>query len=138
MALSLVARQLRLSAVRGLINAQGGGAVHLYPAPMAARPEDTPVGAPLAIIALAANCGLLGAAGNVASLTFFPVVGNAAVSGEVAWARFVDGAGVAVYDALAGLPSANLPVAITDNKMPPSAQVYAGGEVQIAAAVLTE
>ncbi len=138
MALSLVARKARLQAIGSLINANSGGAVHLYAAPAMDTPEDVPLNAPLAIVALAANCGLVGDASGLATFTFTPVVGNAAATGLVAWARFVDGAGVAVYDALAGVPGGGFPVVVTDNKTVPSAQVYAGGEVQIVSAVLVE
>lgn len=138
MALSLAARKARLQAIGSLINASGGGAVQLHAAPMAASPEDAPNAAPLAIVALAANCGFVSDLIGLATFTFAPVVGNAATGGVVAWARFVDGAGVAVYDAAAGLPGSGQPVIFKDNKTPASAQLFAGGEVQIAAALLTE
>jgi hypothetical protein len=80
----------------------------------------------------------VGDSGGLATFTFSPVVGNAALSGLVGWARFVDGAGTAVYDAPAGVPGSGQPVIVTDNKLPASTQLFAGGEVQLAAAVLTE
>ncbi len=139
MTLSLVARQARLSAIGRLVDSNGGGAVHLYAAPMPAKPENAPVNAPLAIVALAAVCGFAGATPQgLATFTLTPVTGNAAATGLVAWARFVDGAGTAIDDQVAGTPGSGAPVIVTDNKTVPSALVFSGGEVQIVSAVWAE
>lgn len=138
MAASLLARKARLQAIGTLINAAGGGAIHLYAGTMPASPENAPASAPLAIIDLPSNCGTVGEAGTLATFTFAPVVGNAASSGQVVWARYVDGAGVAIYDETAGLPGSGAAVVFTDNKTPASTQIFAGGEIQIASSVLSE
>jgi hypothetical protein len=136
--LALATRQARLNAIRTNINSGGGGAVHLYAAPEVATPETAAAAPPLAIVALAADCGSVGATADLATLTLTPVIGNAALSGMVSWARFVNGAGAAVMDMPAGAPGSNKPVIVTDNKPTPSAVVYSGGEVQIASALWTE
>ena len=41
----------------------------------------------------------------------------------------VDGAGVAVYDCTAGPPGSGAELIVTDGNVPPSAQMYTGGEV---------
>jgi hypothetical protein len=136
--LSLLTRKRRLDAIRIDINASGGGAVHLYPLPEMPSPEAQPSTPPLAIVALAADCALVGESSDLATLVLNPVVGLAAATGLVAWARFVDGAGIAVYDAPAGPPGSGKPVIITDNEASPSALVRAGGEVRIALATWVE
>lgn len=138
MSISLVVRQARLDAIRIAINSGGGGAVHLYALPEVATPETAAADSPLAIVALAVDCATVGASADLATLTLRPVVGNAAVSGLVAWARFVNGAGLAVMDMPAGPPGSGKPVIVTDSKATPSALVYSGGEVQIAAGLWTE
>ena len=138
MSLSLLARKARLDALRLLINASGGGAVHLYALPQAAAPEAAAASAPLAIVALAPDCAVIGESGTLAAMALVPVVGYAAASGSVGWARFVNGAGVAVQDLPVGAPGSGQPVIITDNKPAPSAVVFAGGEVQVASAVWLE
>lgn len=133
MALSLLARQARLGALRAAIDASGGGAVHVHAAPMAVSPETAPDSPPLAIVSLALPCAVVGATSNLATLALTPVVGNAAAAGLAAWVRFVDGAGVAVFDCAAGLPGSGAEAIVTDNKPSPSLQLFTGGEVQIAA-----
>lgn len=138
MSLSLLTRQDRLLALRNRIDANGGGAVHLYALPEVATPETAAAASPLAIVALSAPCASVGSADNLATLTLTPAVGNAAVSGQIAWARFVDGAGTAIYDAPAGVPGSGKPVIVSDGKPTPSTIVYSGGEVQIASALWLE
>jgi hypothetical protein len=137
--LSLAARQARLSAVGALIDANGGGAAHFYALPMPAKAEDAPMNAPLAIVALATPCGTVGATPQgLATFSLTPAAGQAAASGVVGWVRFVDGVGAAIDDQPVGPPGSGAPVLVTDNKPNPSAQLYAGGEVQLVAGVLTE
>jgi hypothetical protein len=133
MSFSLATRMACMGARRNQMDASGGGAAHVYALPMPAKPEDAPSSSPLAIVALALPCGVISASAGLALLTLTPVVGFAAGSGVAGWVRFVDGSGVAVYDALAGLPGSNAPVILTDGKPEPSMQFFAGGEVQIAA-----
>lgn len=139
MSLSLLTRQDRLLALRSRIDANGGGAVHLYAAPTIDSPETAAAAAPLAIVALSVPCGAIGVDLNgLATLAITPAVGNAAANGTVAWARYVDGAGTGVYDSLAGLPGSGAPVIITDGQAIPSANLFVGGEVQVNAAIFTE
>jgi hypothetical protein len=139
MGLSLLARQARLEAIGALIDAQGGGAAHLHALPMPARPEDAPTNPPLAIVALASPCGVVGATPQaLATFTLTPASGQVAVTGVVGWVRFVDGAGVAVEDQLAGGPGSGSPIIVSDNKPAPSAQLYAGGEVNLGAGTWVE
>lgn len=138
MSLSLLTRKARLQALADQIDANGGGSVELYGLPMATAPEvaaSTPV---LAVVTLAVPCGLVADALGLATLILEYVVGNASTGGTIAWARFVDGAGTAVYDAEAGLPGSGKPVTVTDGQPIPTATVYAGGEVQIASATWYE
>ena len=75
---------------------------------------------------------------GLATLTLASAVGYAAVAGQAAWVRFVDGAGTAVYHAEAGLPGSGKPVILTDGKTPPTTNLFVGGEVQLASAVWVE
>ena len=139
MSLSLLMRQDRLLALRNRIDANGGGAVHLYALPEVPTPETSATAPPLAIITLAVPCAVVGSTtDDLATLTLTARIGFAAVSGQIGWARFVDGAGTAVYDAPAGVPGSGKPVIVTDGKPAPSNIVYSGGEVQIASALWTE
>lgn len=138
MSLSLLVRKARLQVLADRIDAFGGGAVQLYALPMADEPEADPAGPPLAIVALAVPCGYVADALGLATLSLEDVVGNASAGGTVGWARFVNGAGTAVYDALAGLPGSGRPVIVTDGQPVPTATLYAGGEVQITATTWSE
>ena len=141
MSLSLPTRQDRLLAIRARIDAHGGGAAHVYALPVAASPESAAEASPLAILVLPVPCGDIGSTPEgLATLTLDleGAVGYAAVAGQAAWVRFVDGAGTAVYDAEAGLPGSGKPVILTDGKTPPTTNLFVGGEVQLASAVWVE
>ena len=139
MSLSLPTRQDRLLAIRARIDAHGGGAAHVYALPVAASPESAAEASPLAILVLPVPCGDIGSTPEgLAPLTLASAVGYAAVAGQAAWVRFVDGAGTAVYDAEAGLPGSGKPVILTDGKTPPTTNLFVGGEVQLASAVWVE
>ena len=139
MSLSLPTRQDRLLAIRARIDARGGGAAHVYALPVAASPESAAEASPLAILVLPVPCGDIGSTPEgLATLTLASAVGYAAVAGQAAWVRFVDGAGTAVYDAEAGLPGSGKPVILTDGKTPPTTNLFVGGEVQLASAVWVE
>ena len=139
MSLSLPTRQDRLLAIRARIDAHGGGAAHVYALPVAASPESAAEASPLAILVLPVPCGDIGSTPEaLATLTLASAVGYAAVAGQAAWVRFVDGAGTAVYDAEAGLPGSGKPVILTDGKTPPTTNLFVGGEVQLASAVWVE
>lgn len=129
MSLALRTRRNRLLALRADIDASGGGALWLLSGSMAPSPESAPGAAPLAIIALAEVSFAMHA--TAAQMDLVPAVGNAASSGQPTWARYVDGAGVAVYDCTAGPPGSGAEVIITDGQAVPSAQMYTGGEITV-------
>ncbi len=131
MSLSLVARRGRLLHVRTLIDADGGGAMHFHVGAMAAAPEAAPDSPPIAIVALAPVSFELHA--TAAEMTLVPAQGNAAVSGQPTWVRFVDGSGIVVLDRTAGPPGSGAQVIVTDGKDPPSAFFFTGGEVNVTA-----
>lgn len=139
MSLSLSARIARMLALRSVMDASGGGALHLYGSDQPALVELPASDAPLAIVALAVPCGEVDVSDEgMVRLTLTPVSGVAAQAGVARWGRIVDGAGAAIYDAPAGLPDAALPFVVTDGKAVPSAQFYAGGAVNIVSAVWLE
>jgi hypothetical protein len=133
MALTLPARRARLVALRDLIDAQGGGALHVFAAPQPAVGAPA-LGPPLLIMALGPVSFELdpAEAQMVATAT-----GHVAISGLPAWVRFVSGAGAPVLDLPAGLPGTGAAVVITDGQDPPSLQLWTGGEAT-ATVTLTE
>jgi hypothetical protein len=133
MSLSLVARRARLLALRDLADADGGGAFQLRDGSMPSAPEDAAFEPPLAIVALAVPSFEL--APGIASMTA-TAQGFAAISGQATWARLVDGAGSAVQDFTAGPPGSGAQVIVTDNKIPPSAVFFVGGEVNLSLTLL--
>lgn len=133
MSLSLAARRARLVALRDLIDAEGGGALHAFAAP------QPPMGgasetAPLVIAALGPVSFELHA--TEASMQFVDIEVHVALSGVPAWVRFVNGAGVAVMDLLAGLPGSGAPVIITDGADPPSLQLRTGGVAKFSCSMI--
>ena len=135
MTLALATRQRRLGVIRSDIDASGPGALHLHALPV----SEPPASEPLAILALALPCGALDVTeAGLARLTLTPVTGNAAVAGAVGWGRYVDGSGVLVFAAPAGLPGSGAPIIVTDGQDPASTNVFAGGEVQVLSAVFLE
>ena len=135
MSLALATRQKRLTVVRADIDTSGPGALHLHALPVA----EPPTSAPLAVLPLALPCGVMDVdANNFARLSLAPVTANALASGAVGWGRYVDGAGVLVLTALAGLPGSGAPIIVTDGQQPPSASVFVGGQVKVLSAVFLE
>lgn len=130
MSASLATRRAHLLAERAQIDANGGGALWLLAGTMVAQPEDPPLSPPLAIIVLPVPSFALHATDASMTLT---AVGNAAVSGQPTWARFVDGAGNPVRDVTAGPPGSGAQAIVTDGGTPPSAQMFVGGEVTVTA-----
>lgn len=128
MSLSLATRRARLLAVRSQIDADGGGALHLHGGTMANSPETPPAAAPLVIVAL-----------DPVSFSLHPTdaqmdlvaQGFAALSGQITWGRYVDGAGNPVYDCTAGPPGSGARLIVTDGAPVPTAQVFTGGEVNV-------
>ena len=126
MSLSLSARRARLLAVRALIDADGGGALHLYGGSMVDSPEAPAGAAPIVIVALASVSFDLHA--SAAEMALVPAQGFAAMAGQVTWARYVSGAGTPVYDCTAG-PTGSGAEMIVVSEGVPDAQVYTGGQV---------
>lgn len=129
MSLALRTRRNRLLAMRADIDGEGGGAVWLLDGSMAPNPETAPANAPVAIVSLATVSFSMHA--TAAQMDLVPAVGNAARAGQPTWARYVDGAGVAVYDCTAGPPGSGAEVIVTDGLEPPSAMMYTGGVVTV-------
>ncbi|MDO9148324.1 MAG: hypothetical protein Q7U52_11800 [Hydrogenophaga sp.] len=129
MSLALATRRARLLAVRGAIDNAGGGALHLHGGSMVANPETAAPAVALCVVPLAATSFALHA--TLAQLDLVPAQGFAASAGYVTWARYVDGAGTAVYDCTAGPPGSGAELIVTDGAVVPTAQVYTGGEINV-------
>ena len=130
MSASLATRRAHLLAERAQVDANGGGALWLLAGTMPAQPEDPPLQPPLAIVVLSVPSFALDPVDALMTLT---ATGNAAVSGQPTWARFVDGAGNPVRDVTAGPPGSGAQAIVTDGKPVPSAMLYVGGEVNVTA-----
>lgn len=128
MSLSLATRRRRLLTVRDDIDA-GGGACILYPGIIADNPQDPTAETPIAIVSLAPVSFDLHP--TDASMSLVEAVGNAAVAGQVTWARFVNGLGDPVYDCTASPPGGGGVLIITDGANPPTAVMFVGGEVTL-------
>ncbi|OGB19435.1 MAG: hypothetical protein A2W72_24270 [Burkholderiales bacterium RIFCSPLOWO2_12_67_14] len=127
MSLTLAVRRAKLLAIRDHIDAGGGGAVHIFGStrPATGEPSAEP---PLLIGAFGPVSFALHATYAILTCT---LEANVAVSGLPVWARFVDGAGVAVMDMSAGLPGSGAQVIVSDGQPVPSMQMYVGGLVTI-------
>lgn len=130
MSASIATRRAYLLAERDLIDAAGGGALHLYGGTMEPSPETAASSAPLVIVALPVPSFALHA--TLPQMTT-AAQGYAALAGQITWARFVDGAGTPVRDCTAGPPGSGAQVIVTDGKTPPTSLVYTGGEVNVTA-----
>jgi len=131
--LSLEARQLRLTALRDLIDS-GGGKLKLYTGTaVPATPDTAATDTLLGTIALAVPSGAIGAASGTATLTLTtPQATNASNTGIVGWVRFCKGSGAGVMDLPVVKSPATGPVVLSDT------QVYAGGEIQLLSCLITE
>lgn len=129
MSLSLATRRARLLTVRDLIDANGGGALHLHGGSMVASPETPPATDPLVIVALDPVSFAMHP--TAAQIDLVPAQGFAALPGQITWGRYVDGAGNPVYDCTAGPPGSGAELIVTDGATPPTAQVFTGGEVNV-------
>lgn len=131
MALSLAARRARLLSIRDLIDANGGGSV------LAFGGVQPPFGgAPSAAPLLSASLGAVSfAMHETDAFMALETEGHVSTNGQPTWARFVDGAGIAVMDLPAGLPGSGMPVIITDGQDPPGNQMWVGGHVTITASI---
>ena len=128
MGLSLITRRARLALVRDAILDFGGGAVHVYGNTYPGQDVPSP-DPPLFIRSLDAADLVLHPTDASMSLE---VEGNVALSGTANWARFVDGAGTPVDDRSAGPPGSGAHLIVTDNALPPTANLYPGGVVTLA------
>lgn len=129
MSLSLSTRRARLLAVRSQIDAAGGGALQLHTGTIADTPETPAAESPRAIIVLASTSFAMH--DTAAEMTLVPAQGFAALSGVITWGRYVDGAGNPVYDCTAGPPESGAELIVSDGATVPTAQVYAGGEINV-------
>ena len=131
MSASIEIRRDRLLAIRNRIDADGGGALHIFGS---ATPPHGGASAepPLFIVNLGAVSFELHATEASMSLA---VEGNVAISGSPTWARFVDGSGYACMDLAAGLPGSGAPVTISNGEDPPALQMYVGGVVSVACSI---
>ena len=126
--LSLAIRQARLTVVRDHISA-----IRLYEGTLPASPDGTTTDTLLASLTLETPAGAIGADGAMATLTVTtPIITNVAVTGVVAWARFVDDTGVAVMDCLVSSVPNSTPVVLSDT------QIFVGAEVQLLSCAITE
>ena len=132
MSLALATRRARLLAVRDAIDANGGGALHLHAGTMEPNPETAASSPPLVIVAPVSF--VMHAA--AAQMDLVPAQGYAALSGQVTWARYVDGAGNPVSDHTAGPPGSGAQIVVTDGATVPTAQVYTGGEINVTHTVI--
>lgn len=132
-ALSLAARRARVLALGDLL---AGGRAVFYPLPVAASPDVVASGPALACVDLPALQwdGSAPAALGLGAQAFAP----ATDSGLIGWVRFVSAAGEAVLDCRAGLPGAGEEVSVSNGAVPPSLQVFTGGEVRLVAFAVSE
>lgn len=128
MSLSLATRRDRLLAIRSRIDAGGGGALWLLDGDMAPSPESAPANAPLATVALPEVSFTMHE--SEAEMTL-EATGHAAMSGQPTWARYVNAAGVGVWDRTAGPPGSGAQVIVTDMQDPPTSQIWTGGEIHV-------
>jgi hypothetical protein len=127
MSLSLAVRRARLAALASAIDAEGGGALHMYGS---ARPPMGGASAEPPLLIAALGLPAFEVHATDASMSFELEV-NVAVSGQPVWARFVNGAGVAVMDLSVGLPGSGAQVIVSNGQPVPSAMMYPGGLVTV-------
>ena len=139
--LSLAARLARVIALRGMIDAHGGGQMLFYEAigadVLPSTPETAITAAPLATLPLdTPTSGTVDVAGEapalLALLSLTPVSALASAQGLVGFARIADGAGVGIVDLRAGPPGSELPVILS------ALQLYMGGEVRLLSCLIDE
>ena len=139
--LSLAARLARVIALRGVIDAHGGGQMLFYEAigadVLPPTPETVITAAPLATLPLdTPPSGSVDVAGEapalLALLSLTPVSGLASAQGLVGFARIADGAGVGIVDLRAGPQGSELPVILS------ALQLYMGGEVKLLSCLISE
>ena len=132
--LSLSARLARVTALRSVIDASGGGNMLFCAGTMPAAPEDTLTAIVLATMPLATPaCGTVSESpATVATLSLTPASVLAASAGVVDFVRITDGAGGGVMDLPAGLADSGMPVILS------ALQVYSGGEVQLLSCLIQE
>lgn len=124
--LSLAARMARVTALRQVIDGEGGGQMLLCEGAPPATPDTALSSATLAVLALASpHCGMVEDIDGVATLTVEPGTTLAIAMGTVGFVRVADGAGNGVMDLLAGTVGSGMPAILK------ALTVYAGGEVKL-------
>jgi hypothetical protein len=104
-----------------------------YTGTQPATPETATAETKLAMDALSAPAGAIGASGYVATLTLtVPKVCSVDVSGLVGWVRFVDAAGAGLMDLPCGVIGGLEPVILS------TLAIFAGGELQLLSCVVSE
>ena len=130
--LSLIARKAELTGLRNGMDA-GGAQMLFYTGAPPARPDDATSETLLGANPLAATSGTVGASGDLATLTLStPRVVPASATGQIGFARLVNGAGDGFMDLLAGVAGSGMPVILN------TLQVYANGEIQLIACVIAK
>ncbi len=135
--LSLNARKARLQGLRDHLDAAGPARMDFYTGTsLPATPEADPASTDTLLGSVALDTpvsGAIGASGSLATYTVaVPRTGTAVGTGVVGWVRLRNGAGQGVLDSLVVKAPATGPVVLSDT------QVYAGGELQLVACVLSE
>lgn len=138
--LSLIARKGRLKGLRDELVLGGAAAAKFYTGLPPSKPSDA-VGAVtlLGTILLATPVGVVGASGDLATLTLsVPRVASASASGTIGWVRLVNFAGDGFMDLMVGLKlppgSVDTPAPVIVNVL----EIFANGELQLVACVIAE
>ena len=130
--LSLIARQAELLGLRVGLDT-GGAALLFYTNTPPLLPDTATAETLLCSVLLASPSGAVGVAGLLATLTLtVPRIGTALVTGQIGWARFVNGAGNGYMDLPVGLEGSGAPVIVS------ATQVYQNGEVQLISCVIAK
>ncbi|UZZ64521.1 virion structural protein [Curvibacter phage PCA1] len=131
--LSLVARKARLGALRDVIDAGGGRMFFYQGSSLPATPETATTDTLLCVLLLAAQSGVIGESGNIATLTLsVPRVGIVLATGVAGWVRLANGDGEGVLDLQVVKVPETAPVVLSDT------QLYSGGELQLLSCVIAE
>jgi len=112
------------------------GRIRIYSDPQPS-PGQAPGAATLLALATFPKPSLDNVTGYVLTLNL-PATVLVAASGVASWARLENGAGVFVADAVVGLPGSGKPVEIDNGALVPTLTIYAGGDLTIGLARLTQ
>lgn len=125
------ARSSMLQGLRSFIDSGGPGEVRFYGDPQPLNPQDVPVDPPLCTINLPEPSGsILVTPEGLAVYSIVNIPGVVYVSGQIAWAMFINSLGQVACVERAGL--------VTDDPLPKvvvsDRQVYVGGELTLVSA----